>query len=125
MHEDENIQQENAEEVNDVSKDQTIGQPKLQTSNQKLQTKEMEVHHHPDVEHKRKNWKEYFLEFVMIFLAVTLGFFAEGLRENISDNKKEKEYIKSFIQNLQDDTSKIRIVINDNQQKFKRLTTLM
>lgn len=39
----------------------------------------MEVHHHPHVE--KKNFKEYFLEFLMIFLAVTLGFFAESLRE--------------------------------------------
>lgn len=28
----------------------------------------MEVHHHPDVE--KKNFEEYFLEFLMIFLAV-------------------------------------------------------
>jgi len=33
----------------------------------------MEVHHHPHVE--KKKFKEYFLEFLMIFLAVTLGFF--------------------------------------------------
>jgi len=31
----------------------------------------MEVHHHPHVE--KKNFKEYFLEFVMIFLDVTMG----------------------------------------------------
>ena len=35
---------------------------------------DMEVHHHPDLHHKRKKFKEYFLEFLMIFLAVTLGF---------------------------------------------------
>ncbi|MBC7721634.1 MAG: hypothetical protein H7068_06380, partial [Pedobacter sp.] len=28
----------------------------------------MEVHHHPDLHHKSKKWKEYFLEFLMIFL---------------------------------------------------------
>jgi len=38
----------------------------------------MEVHH-PHVEKKR--FKEYFLEFIMIFLAVTMGFFAETIRE--------------------------------------------
>ena len=36
----------------------------------------MEVHHHPDIPREKKHWKEYFLEFIMIFLAVTLGFFA-------------------------------------------------
>ncbi len=31
----------------------------------------MEVYHHPDLHHKKKNFKEYFFEFLMIFLAVT------------------------------------------------------
>jgi hypothetical protein len=34
----------------------------------------MEVHHHPHVE--KKNFKEYLLEGLMIFIAVTMGFFA-------------------------------------------------
>ena len=34
----------------------------------------MEVHHHPDLHHKRKHFSEYVLEFFMIFLAVTMGF---------------------------------------------------
>jgi len=46
----------------------------------------MEVHHHPQVE--KKGFKEYFLEFLMIFLAVTLGFFAENIREKITEHKK-------------------------------------
>jgi hypothetical protein len=58
----------------------------------------MEVHHHPHV--KEKNFKEYFLEFLMIFLAVTLGFFAENIREHLSDNAKEKEYIESLAEDL-------------------------
>jgi hypothetical protein len=60
----------------------------------------MEVHHHPDLHHKKKNFKEYFLEFLMIFLAVTLGFFAENIREHLSDSAKEKEYIESLVQDL-------------------------
>jgi hypothetical protein len=60
----------------------------------------MEVHHHPDLHHKKKNFKEYFLEFLMIFLAVTLGFFAENIREHLSDSAKEKEYLESLVQDL-------------------------
>ena len=60
----------------------------------------MEVHHHPDLRHKPKAWKEYFLEFLMIFLAVTLGFFAEGYREHLSDRSKEKEYMLSMLEDL-------------------------
>ena len=63
----------------------------------------MEVHHHPHVE--KKNFKEYFLEFVMIFLAVTLGFIAENIREDISNQTKEKEYMKSMLMDLISDTA--------------------
>ena len=51
----------------------------------------MEVAHHPDLHHKPKPWKEYFLEFLMIFLAVSMGFLAESLREHIVEKKREKE----------------------------------
>jgi hypothetical protein len=73
-------------------------------------TTNMEVHHHPQV--KKKNFKEYFLEFLMIFLAVTMGFFAEGLREHIGDKNKEKEYLSSMISELQYDRTKYKEVTN-------------
>ena len=63
----------------------------------------MEVHHHPNLHHKPKKWKEYFLEFLMIFLAVTMGFIAESYREHVSDQTKEKEYIQSLIEDLKGD----------------------
>ena len=61
----------------------------------------MEVHHHPQVENK--HFKEYFLEFLMIFLAVTLGFFAENIREYVSDKNKVREYMKEITGNLKYD----------------------
>jgi hypothetical protein len=36
----------------------------------------MEVHHHPDIHHKPKEWKEYFLEFLKTTLK---GPFIESL----------------------------------------------
>jgi len=64
----------------------------------------MEVHHHPNLHHDRKPWKEYILEGLMIFLAVMLGFFAENLREHISDNNREKEFAKALYVELRDDS---------------------
>jgi len=64
----------------------------------------MEVHHHPDLHHNKKNVREYFIEFVMIFLAVTLGFFAENIRENVSDSKREVEFAKELYAELKDDS---------------------
>jgi len=71
----------------------------------------MEVHHHPDVHHKKKKFKEYFLEFLMIFLAVTLGFFAENIREHIADGKKEKYLIHLLKEDLTKDTARLHLLI--------------
>jgi hypothetical protein len=89
------------EVTKNISQQETIEQTETQpeTQNTKLETENMEVHHHPHVE--KKKFKEYFLEFLMIFLAVTLGFFAENIREHLSDRSKEKEYMSfSFSHSL-------------------------
>jgi hypothetical protein len=72
----------------------------------------MEVHHHSSHSHGDKKIKQYFIEFVMIFLAVSLGFLAESLREHLSDRSKETEYIGSMINNLKTDTLKLGHVVD-------------
>lgn len=80
----------------------------------------MEVHHHPQLEHKPKPWKEYLLEGLMIFLAVTMGFFAENLREHISDSTREKEFAKALYTELRDDSavaaSKLQMRLAKNRE---------
>jgi hypothetical protein len=66
----------------------------------------MEVHHHPQAE--KKNFKEYFLEFLMIFLAVTMGFFAESIREYFVNSEKEEIYMEGMLQDLGKDTARIQ-----------------
>src|SRR5882672_1590327 len=83
----------------------------------------MEVHHHPDIEKKR--FKEYLLEGLMIFIAVTLGFFAESLREHINDNEKEHKYIISLIRYLEDDKTDLDSTIKENQRKLSGLNSLL
>ncbi|MEO6838025.1 MAG: hypothetical protein ABI185_06530 [Ginsengibacter sp.] len=85
----------------------------------------MEVHHHPDVHHKPKKWKEYFMEFLMIFLAVTLGFFAENIREHITNRAKEKQYIAGFISNVKDDTANLRDVIEFDERQVKGIDSML
>lgn len=71
------------------------------------ESQNMEVHHHPDLHHKTKKWKEYLLEFLMIFLAVTMGFFAESFRESLVNREKEEDYVKSMVNDLKADTAAI------------------
>jgi len=66
----------------------------------------MEVHHHPKVE--KKTFREYFFEFIMIFLAVTVGFFAETFRENITEHKRAKEFAESMVKDLREDTIQLK-----------------
>jgi hypothetical protein len=71
----------------------------------------MEVHHHPQLHHRPKPWKEYILEFLMIFLAVTMGFFAESFREHLVANQKEKEIISALYSDLKKDTANLNNII--------------
>src|SRR5580704_15831047 len=85
----------------------------------------MEVHHHPDIHHKKKAWKEYLLEFVMIFLAVTLGFFAETIRENIAEGHRENDYIVGLINNVQTDVSELKGLIDRNDAELRGIDSLL
>jgi hypothetical protein len=58
----------------------------------------MEVHHHSHT--ARKKWTHYLWEFLMLFLAVTLGFLVENQREHYIENKREKQYVQSFYEDL-------------------------
>ena len=64
----------------------------------------MEVHH-PHSHHGPKKWKEHFLEFFMLFLAVTLGFFAENQREHYVERHRETQYMESMVEDLKNDTA--------------------
>ena len=82
----------------------------------------MEAHHHSHVE--KKKFKDYLLEGLMIFVAVTLSFLAESLREHINSNEKENKYVTSLIHNLEQNEIDLASTIRDNQKKLAALDTL-
>ncbi len=65
----------------------------------------MEVHH--PHHHSPKNWKEYFGEFFMLFLAVTLGFFVENYREHFVERQREKEFLGLIVKDLKMDINMV------------------
>ena len=95
----------------------------LQTTHYKPQTNFMEVHHHPHVE--KKNFKEYLLEGLMIFVAVSLGFIAENIREYLGDKSKEKEYVINIKKDLAADTSSLNIWIPTLYKRVGDFDTLI
>jgi len=70
----------------------------------------MDVHTHSHT--PRKKWHHYFWEFLMLFLAVTLGFFVENQREHYIEAKRERQYIQSFYDDLTADERELQSNIN-------------
>jgi hypothetical protein len=60
----------------------------------------------------------------MLFLAVTLGFFVENQREHFVENKREKQYIKSFYEDLTADEYDLQSNINFLRQQSKEADSL-
>jgi hypothetical protein len=63
--------------------------------------------HHPHAHQGPKKLKDYFLEFLMVFLAVTVGFFAENFRDTIEERGIAKQYAEALYNDLLSDTSEI------------------
>ena len=70
----------------------------------------MEVHQHAHHEGK-KNWKSYFWEFLMLFLAVFCGFLAENYRETLVNKEKAHHYIQNLVADLKADTADLNFSI--------------
>jgi len=78
---------------------------------------DMEVHHHAHHDHGKKNWKSYFWEFLMLFLAVFCGFLAEYQLEHKIEKDKANQYIVSLYEDLKSDTARInKLTVYDNEK---------
>ncbi|HEV8079334.1 MAG TPA: hypothetical protein VGP43_01375 [Chitinophagaceae bacterium] len=84
---------------------ETVAEENIQhlTPNIQHNNSTMEVHHHGHV-HENKKWKEYFFQFLMLFLAVFLGFLAEYQLEHVVENNREKQFMVSLVKDLENDT---------------------
>jgi hypothetical protein len=88
--------------------DEITSTANTETINPNQETENMEVHHHahdPAAPHHKKNWKSYFWEFLMLFLAVFCGFLAENLREHIVEHNREIKYMQSVYSDLKKDSA--------------------
>ena len=107
-----------------VSKSDTEEQ---QATSNKQETLNMEVHAHELHKAPGHGWKHYLFEFLMLFLAVTLGFFVENQRERIVESHREKEFIRSFSEDLKKDITVLdtRIIQREKQRLQMDSLTVM
>jgi hypothetical protein len=71
-----------------------------------------------------QNFKKYIIEFLLLFCAVTLGFFAENYREYQVERVLERRYLSSLVEDLAQDTVKINYSIWSKETKDKYFDTL-
>jgi hypothetical protein len=124
----EDIQQPgNAQQLDNTSTDEPIVllKEKSDIRNQTSEIQDMEVHHHAHAEHGKKNWKSYFWEFLMLFLAVFCGFLAEYQLEHQIEKDRELQFIKSLTTDLQDDVKGLNAMIELERIGIKSLDTLI
>ena len=65
----------------------------------------MEVHAHTHT--PRKRWTHYLWEFLMLFLAVFCGFLAEYQLEHTIEHSREKQFMISLTEDLENDTTEL------------------
>jgi hypothetical protein len=80
-----------------------------------------QVHSHV----KEKHFKHYLFEFFMLFLAVTLGFFVENMREHLVENRREKEYVRSIAEDLKQDILQLDTLIKRRTVKNQMMDSLL
>lgn len=84
----------------------------------------MEVHH-PHHHSSKRSFKEYAGEFLMIFLAVTLGFFAENIREHYAEKERAHQYLEDLVSDLKQDTAKLSASIAFKLRKQQQVDSLV
>jgi len=101
---------------------------KPETTNPNEEIENMEVHHHahdPAAPHHKKNWKNYFWEFLMLFLAVFCGFLAEYQLEHKIERDREIQYVRSLMNDLKTDTTNLSKNLKGYKQSHLRQDTAM
>ena len=67
----------------------------------------METHHSHLNHQSGKKFSHYFYEFLMLFLAVSLGFIVENIREKYIESHRAEEFSIALLNDLKNDTAAI------------------
>lgn len=108
----------------EVGSEINISEIQLVNNKPKQENTDMEVHHHSHAEHGKKNWRSYFWEFLMLFLAVFCGFLAENQREHMVEHNREKQFAQSLVEDLKNDIVELKGDIPTWEAMIDRIDTI-
>ena len=75
----------------------------------------METHYEP--KEKKKNWKDYLLDLLMMFIGISLGFAAENIRESWQEKHRIEKFMCKVSFDLKSDIAEIK---NLKKARIKR-----
>ena len=79
---------------------------------------------HLDQFSPKKKWYVYFIDFIMLFVAVSLGFLAENVRDQQTDKNREISYLKNVHEDLLVDLNRFELVMSANNWRLLMLDSL-
>jgi hypothetical protein len=74
---------------------------------------------------KKSSWKKYAMEFLMLFAAITLGFFAENQRERWGETARGVQYAQRLVEDLDLDSIRMEEVKVNYALKEQQINTLI
>jgi len=74
---------------------------------------------------KTPSWKRYGMEFLMVFAAITLGFFADNQREKWSETARGVQYAQRLVEDLDLDSIRMEEVKANYALKEQQINTLI
>ena len=74
---------------------------------------------------KKSSWKKYAMEFLMVFAAITLGFFAENQRERWSETARGVQVAQRLVEDLDLDSTRMEAVKANYTVKEQQINTLI
>lgn len=89
--------------------------------NSNQETENMEIHAQELHKAPGHGVKHYLFEFLMLFFAVTLGYFVENQREQIVEHERAKVFAANLLEELKKDTSGISETIKDIKYDAEKL----
>lgn len=85
----------------------------------------METHAHHLHKAPGKGFKHYFFEFFMLFLAISLGFIVENMREHHVEQERVNEFLKSMQLDIAANSTALHYAMEENSNMIPRYDSLV
>jgi hypothetical protein len=77
------------------------------------------------MEKSRIEWKNHFIELIVVFIGITLAFMLNSWREESKSHKLESQYISSFYDEIVYDGARLDTIINANNNKINKFSSVI